>query len=801
MNQTNCVRRRRVAPSVLALFVAIACILALAGCSNPAKAKAEHLSRGEAYLKDKKFEEASLEFRNAIQLDDSLAQAHWGLVQSYEGLQRYTEMFDELKRTIAIDPNNLDARVKLGNYYLLGAKRSAENIAEAERLANEVLQKDQNHIEGHILRASIFFAQDKRNESLAELKHAVELDPKRTESYLSLALFYSKVNDQNKAEETLKQAIAANNNSALAHTSYGKFLVQTNRAGQAEAELRRAVEVEPANRDSRLVLASFYLVNKQNDKAEQEYKALAELDRDKPEGRAVLADFYSSVGRYDDAVKVYQDISAKSPDYTRAHYRLGEILLQRGDTKGAAAQASEVLKKNERDMQALLLRARINLQSTDPDGVKNAIADLKEVLKQEPASKPGLYFMADASFRSGQIEQARSFASELERNYPDYLPAKLMQVQVNLAGGDPKQAVRLASDLLDRISKTAPDAETSPQLLAELRSKALTGRGSAQLQLGNTQAARQDLMAAREAAPNAPGSYVNLAAVALRENKSDEATNLYERALSLDSTNFDALNGLINLYARQNRLDQAHARIDQAIGGQPNNASLHFLKAQVYGFQRNPQATESELRRTIELDANYLPAYNSLAALFVNTSQQEQAIAQYRKILEKKPDNAAVYALIGILEDSRQNHDEAIKNYRKALELDQNSTFAANNLAWDYAVYNKGNLDEAVRLAQGTVQKFPDVPGFIDTLGWVYYKKGLYPAAVEQLQKAVNLDEAGAQKNKVAPSATYHYHLGMALAGKGDKAGARRELEQALNLAKNRPFAEADDARKALASL
>ena len=41
----------------------------------------------------------------------------------------------------------------------------------------------------------------------------------------------------------------------------------------------------------------------------------------------------------------------------------------------------------------------------------------------------------------------------------------------------------------------------------------------------------------------------------------------------------------------------------------------------------------------------------------------------------------------------------------------------------------------------------------------------------------------------------------MALKGKGDKEGSRRELEAALRLAEKRPFADADEARKALATL
>ncbi len=126
---------------------------------------------------------------------------------------------------------------------------------------------------------------------------------------------------------------------------------------------------------------------------------------------------------------------------------------------------------------------------------------------------------------------------------------------------------------------------------------------------------------------------------------------------------------------------------------------------------------------------------------------------------------------------------------------------AANNLAWLYAANGKGNLDEAVRLAQGVVQKNPNIPGFVDTLGWVYYKKGLYGAAVEQLQKAVALDDRAAKGGAASPAPNYHFHLGMALKAKGDKEAARRELEQAMRLGERAPFAEAAEARSALANL
>ena len=143
-----------------------------------------------------------------------------------------------------------------------------------------------------------------------------------------------------------------------------------------------------------------------------------------------------------------------------------------------------------------------------------------------------------------------------------------------------------------------------------------------------------------------------------------------------------------------------------------------------------------------------MPAYSALASLYINTKQEDRAIAEYQKILALRPDNATPYTLIGILEDQRKNYDAAAENYRKALEKDPNAVIAANNLAWLYAVTGKGNLDEAVRLAQGVVQKNPNVAGFIDTLGWVYYKKNLHAAAVEQLRKAVSINEAAGSRSE-----------------------------------------------------
>jgi tetratricopeptide (TPR) repeat protein len=786
MNLQECPRARSVRAS---LAVLLACLLALAAsCTSPEKAKAEHLKQGEAFLKDRRWQEASIEFRNAIQIDDQMAAAHWGLAQAYEQLGRGSEYIEELQRTAKLDPNNIQARLRLANGYLLayGRQKNQDLLTEAERLANEVVARDANNPDGRILLANIIFFKGDAAQAERMIKEAIALDPRRVESYMGLSRLYLQMNRQADAEAAYKQAISVNDRSSLAHVEYGRFLTQTGRVGDAEAEFRKAVEVDPENRDVVWVLASYYLVNNRLDKAEEAYKAWARLDWDKPEGKARLADFYATVGRFDEAANLYQEIIKTSPDYTRGHYRLGEISLQRGDTQGAGAQVEELLKRNPKDPDALFLRARMRVASGK---VKDAIADLKTVLDTDPRSKLGLYFMADALYRDGQYEQARSRAGDLERYYQDFLPAKLLQIQIGLDSGDAEGAKRLADDLLKKLQDAAPSGDMTPQLLADVRTNAYLLRGKAALRLAGQEptpaqiaATRADFEAARQVAPNSPLPYVNLADAAAAERKTDEAWQQLEHALSLDSVNFQALTALINLGMTTGKLDQARARVEQLAAAQPNNAQLQYLVGQAYRSgnpQQQPDAerAESAMRRTVELDPDYMPAYSALAEIYFGTQQPDRAIDEYKKIAERRPDDFTAYRNIGLIEAGRNNLDVAVDYYHRVLSIRPDEPIAANNLAAIYADHGKGNAEEAMRLGQDVVRRFPGEPGFADTLGWVYYRQGLYRASVEQLQHAVS----GAVK-RGADNSLYRWHLGAALAKDGDKAAARRELQKSLEL-------------------
>ena len=84
----------------------------------------------------------------------------------------------------------------------------------------------------------------------------------------------------------------------------------------------------------------------------------------------------------------------------------------------------------------------------------------------------------------------------------------------------------------------------------------------------------------------------------------------------------------------------------------------------------------------------------------------------------------------------------------------------------------------------------PSDPHFADTLGWVYFKKQMYPKAVGLLKEAVD---------QLPENAAILYHYGMAQYWNDNNDEAKKSLTKFLKLSPNNP--DASEARKVLAAL
>ncbi|HLM03022.1 MAG TPA: tetratricopeptide repeat protein, partial [Pyrinomonadaceae bacterium] len=584
---------------LLSLFVGLNLLFSSACTSEAAKQK--HIARGEEFLQKRKFRQAVMEFRAAADIDKKSAEAHYGLARAHENLGEVYEAIQELQEVAQLAPENLDAKARLGNYFLLIAPPQTD---EAQKIIDQIFSVNPNFVEGHILRASLLSAQNKPEaEILAVLNHAVEIEPDRQETYISLARFFMKQDKAHEAEQTIRKAIAVSEKSPAGYVEYGRFHDFANRPQDAEAQFRKAVEVAPENYEARQAIASFYLAQRHLDKAEQAYKDLAQILENSAEGLTELAEFYATVGRDDEAIQTFQAILSDAPEHAPARYRLAEIYLERKELAKVGEQVEKLLAVNNTDAEALMLRARVKLRE---NATEDAIKDLEEVLKRQPSFKSALFYMAQARLALGQVDQARAFIGDLEKYHPNYLNSKLLKIQASFTANEPRKALQEAGELIEIVKTAYPSAETSSQQLEQLRVRAISSRGLAYIELGRLGEARADLEEIVRLSPNSAGALVNLAKVAAAQKNLPEALGFYEKALAIDGRNFDALSGAVNVLTRQRQFAAAHEKLDEAIAGNAADKKLlpafHYLKADVFSAENNPAAAESELAKAIELD-------------------------------------------------------------------------------------------------------------------------------------------------------------------------------------------------------
>ena len=158
----------------------------------------------------------------------------------------------------------------------------------------------------------------------------------------------------------------------------------------------------------------------------------------------------------------------------------------------------------------------------------------------------------------------------------------------------------------------------------------------------------------------------------------------------------------------------------------------------------------------------------------------------YKKAIKIDPNLGQAHRGLGDLYSRTGRVEEAILSYRRAIEVDPDSPLNYNNLAWLLASLGR-DLDEAQRLAEKAVSMDPRSPVLLDTLGYVYYVKGMYQEAITNLMAA----RAADRDNPLIA-----YHLGMAYWKAGRREEAARELGEALKM--NPSFEGAEEARKIL---
>src|SRR5207244_3436470 len=215
-------------------LIAVLIIILVGGCDrfSPESKKAKHLELGQTYFDKGQYSEALIEYKNVVQLDPKDADTHYRLALTHlklGGTANLQGAFAELSRTVELDKTNRDAQLKLGELFLLG-----NEPAKARERADIVLVSAPQNTEGLILKGRSLINEKHYAEGIAELKKAIELDPKNMGTYIELARAYVFAKDTAAAEETLNKALTIDSRATEILLALGDFRVTSGRPDQAE---------------------------------------------------------------------------------------------------------------------------------------------------------------------------------------------------------------------------------------------------------------------------------------------------------------------------------------------------------------------------------------------------------------------------------------------------------------------------------------------------------------------------------------------------------------------------------------
>src|ERR1700722_12060770 len=205
--------------SVFCSLLVFTVLAAVVGCSrDPNIRKQRYFESGQRYFNKGKYPEARIQFRNALQVDSDYADAHYQLARVYFKLQQWTPAYQELTRTVELQPQNYLARLDLANL-LIGGR----DYKQAQEQTDILLQNQPNNPLVHSTAAAVFAARENLPGAIQEMQKSILVDPGRWESYLALASLQMNANQPDAAEPNFKKAVEVNPQSTQTRLALARY--------------------------------------------------------------------------------------------------------------------------------------------------------------------------------------------------------------------------------------------------------------------------------------------------------------------------------------------------------------------------------------------------------------------------------------------------------------------------------------------------------------------------------------------------------------------------------------------------
>lgn len=785
-----------------AACVALSLVL-LAGCDSAEERAEGHYDRAIELLSEGDVQRAFLEFRNVLQLVPAHMEALAAYAEALEAEEQIPQAYRLRLRLAELSPDSAEANLSAAEMgvELLDWENAEAYAARAFELVpddprSEALRIALAYREGFddpAVRQDLLQQARALRETLPESRilRTVELDaliqegddeaalaeadaliadyPDNLQFHRARLQILNRMGDQEALEAGLRELVTQFPEDDANKELLIRYYLSRGDLDSVETFLRDQITEGEADDEPRLTLVQFLM------EARGREAALAELDRLIEEGtnpdrfRATRAALLFEGGETEEAISILNDIleTAEPSEQTRdIKALLARLLVATGNEVGARQLVEEVLAEDPGHVDALKLRAAWLI---DEDETDEAIGVLRRALDQAPNDPELLTQMAQAHLRSGNRELAGEMLSQAVSTSNNSVPETLRYASFLVADG---RLMPAESILIDAL-RLAPD---TVNLLVPL--------GEIYIQLEDWPRAEQVERQLREIGTEEAVTQADALRVSLLggQRRNADAIAFLENLAQSDDAEIGARVAIVRSHLASGDIGEARTYLDTLLDQDPDNDIYRFLDAALLNAAGDHAAAEERYRALIEdypdNERLRIELYRTLRA----AERPQEAMAALEAALEAVPEGLDLLWIRASELERAGDIEGAIAIYERMYDQNSGNSIIANNLAslLSTARQDEESLNRAWQVARRL--RDTDIPAFLDTYGWIAFRRGDLDEALRHLEPAA----AGLPQDPQV-----RYHLGLTYGALGRQEDALEALRQAVELAEAADYATA----------
>jgi len=382
---------------------------------------------------------------------------------------------------------------------------------------------------------------------------------------------------------------------------------------------------------------------------------------------------------------------------------------------------------------------------SDAGGTAITLDTLRPLLDSPKVSEKLLIAGVDLALENFDFATAHKYADRVLAADPSSGDARAQLARVLTAEGNAVAAIAIAQEAaaLDPESQRFAYADTL-------------------LRLDRVDEARQELESLRADATARDEADLRLGKIAYQAGDMTEAGRRFGSLMSSPTEAGEAFFYLSSIAEREGRTDLAlegYSKLAEAGAGLivRGRAAKILLKRDDREGAFRVLDEYAAKERSEALDVEF-----AKAALLEDAGKVDEALALLKLALERYPDHPGVRYQIALIQDKAGRDRESTRSFESLLRDRPEDASLLNALG--YSLADRGEkLPRAETMIRKALEASPDNPAFLDSLGWVRFRRGDVPGAIPHLERAY----------RIFPDPEIASHWGEALWVSGKQAEAR----------------------------